>query len=165
MWSLHATAPVSDTRPTFGPPVPRSTARTNRSWRGSGHSSAGDLLVPVHHVGHDRLDEAVGLVGHAAGHAAVDGAGLGRLVFVLPGVDDGVGEVDGEGVGHAGLGLGSGHGHVQRVRVLLAVEAPAPQSHEVVDVVDVEVVRGEAEQERRLAEELQLGMRAHRAPA
>ena len=47
------------------------------------------------------------------------------------------------------------------VGVLLAVEAPAAQLHEVVDVVDVELVRREAEQERGVAHDPQLGVRAH----
>src|ERR1019366_7705453 len=94
----------------------------------------GNLLVPVHHVGHDGFDEAVGLVGHAAGDAAIYGTGLGRLVLVGQGELHGVGQVDGEGVGDTGLGLRSGHRHVQRVRVLLAVESPPSQAHEVVDV-------------------------------
>jgi hypothetical protein len=45
---------------------------------------------------------------------------------------------------------------VQGVGVLLAVEPPAALPHEVVDVVDVELVRGEAEQERRLPQDPQL---------
>jgi len=46
---------------------------------------------------------------------------------------------------------------VQGVRVLLSVEPPAAGPQEVVDVVDVELVGGEAEQERRVAEDAQLG--------
>ncbi len=42
-WSLHATLPVSDTRPTLGPPVPRSIARTKRSARSAGVAGKGSL--------------------------------------------------------------------------------------------------------------------------
>ena len=51
---------------------------------------------------------------------------------------------------------------MDRVRVLLAVEAPALRPHEVVDVVDVELVAREAEAERRVADDAQLRMRTHR---
>ena len=44
----------------------------------------------------------------------------------------------------AGLRLRARDAHVDRARILLAVEAPAAGLHEVVHVVDVEVVRGEA---------------------
>src|SRR5262245_5277389 len=113
-------------------------------------------LLLVHHVGHHLLDELVGLGRHAAGDAAVHGGGARRLVLVLPRVGDRLVEVRGEALGDAWLGLGSGDGHVDGVGVLLAVEPPAAQLHEVVDVVDVEVVRREAEAEGRLAEDAQL---------
>ena len=61
-----------------------------------------------------------------------------------------------ERLDHAGLGLGAGDRHVDGVGVLLAVEPPAPRPHEVVDVVDVELVAGEGEQERGVAEDPQL---------
>ena len=93
--------------------------------------------------------KAVGFVGRAAGDAAVDAAALRRLGLVLDRVDHGLGEVVGEGGGEAVLGLRTRDRHVDRVRVLLAVEAPAAQPHEVVHVVDVELVRREAEAERR----------------
>ena len=76
--------PVSDTSPTFGPPVPRSTARTNRSYAARARStviasrSGGSGCWRVEHVGHHHLDELVGLVGQAAGDAAVDRAGARR---------------------------------------------------------------------------------------
>ena len=50
---------------------------------------------------------------------------------------------------------------MNRVRVLLPVEAPAARSHEVVDVVDVEIVAREAEAERRIAHDAQLGVRPY----
>ncbi len=86
----------------------------------------GDGLLGVHHVGHHHPDELVGLVGHPAGHPAVDGPGLRGVAGVRLGVGHRLGQVGGEGLGHAGLGLGPGHRHVQGVGVLLAVEPPAP---------------------------------------
>ena len=76
--SLQATAPVSDTSPTLGPPVPEVDGEdepvVGRAARASGRRRG--CLLAVHHVGHHRLDELVGLVGHPPGHAAVDGPGL-----------------------------------------------------------------------------------------
>ena len=79
MWSLQATAPVSETRPTLGPPVPEVDGEDEASRgrrRRSRPPGGGTCWLAVHHVGHDRLDELVGLVGHPAGHAAVDGPRL-----------------------------------------------------------------------------------------
>ena len=45
--SVQAMAPVSDTRPTLGPPVPRSTARTQRSSRGRSPVAAGHRAAEV----------------------------------------------------------------------------------------------------------------------
>ena len=141
--------PVSETSPTFGPPVPRSTARTNRSSRspaGARARRSGQLFgstvswLSIMSAMTD-ADELVGLLGQPADHAAVDRAGLRGLGRVLLGVRDRVGEIGGERVRDAGLGLRPGHRHVDRVRVLLAVEPPAAGPHEVVDVVDVELVR------------------------
>jgi hypothetical protein len=73
-------------------------------------------------------------------------------------VRDGLGEVDRELVDETGLRLRPRHGHVNRVRVLLAVEPPALGPHEVVHVVDVELVAREAEAERRVsADDAQFG--------
>ena len=99
---------------------------------------------------HHGADELVGLVGHPAFDAAVDRAARGLLVLVLDRVRHRFGEVGGERLDHAGLRLRTRDRHVDRVRVLLAVEAPAAGPHEVVDVVDVELVAREAEAERRV---------------
>ncbi len=82
--------------------------------------------------------------------------------LLLDRVGDGLGEVGGERLRDAGPGLRPSHRHVDGVRVLLTVEPPAASGHEVVHVVDVELVRGEAEQERRLAQHPQFRMRPDR---
>ena len=115
----------------------------------------------IEHVGHDGANERIGVVGHPAGHAAVNRPGLRLLRRVLLGVVHGVGQVDGKGRGHVGPGLRTGDGHVQGIGVLLPVEPPAAGPHEVVHVVDVERIRGEGEEERRVTHHPQLRVAAH----
>ncbi len=150
----------------MGPPVPRSTARTRSPVAHAGGracclSSMSSITATM------KSEVALIHAAEPAGHAAVNRAGerllAGGLLRLR--VADRLGQVGRERLDDAGPGLRPGDGHVDGVGVLLAVEPPALRAQEVDQVVDLEVVGGEGEAERRragrpLPHDPQLGLRA-----